>query len=472
MRNVAGNHPDADVLTAFSERALPELERATVLEHLARCGDCREIVALALPETESVELALQPSSGGLLRWPVLRWAFVAAGVVVIASVGIVWRQEQVHRSMIASRTSPVVVSEAQKNLPASPSPTNPSSDAVEVAKDQATPNRAVAAPSAQPSAAETDTSTDAANLIARQQTAVLPARGVGRGGGMGAGSLPHGPKANFAQQNANAFQYQQNTNEQQAQTFARTQSPSAPPPPASKPLESQGALATVAVEAAKNAPSAADTGRDYATLQPLQSQRLDQQKSESGSGHPKVDEVKSPGTTLMAHDKVPAGIAAPLNVGGALGGSIAASNARWSINQAGGLQRSVDQGTTWQDVNLNSSNALVAEADRYELAKTSRAKQMDDEKEKQADKKKDVPNVFRAVTAIGSDVWAGGADGVLYHSIDAGGHWLRVLPASAGISLTGDIVAVEFSDAHHGKITTSTSEIWTTTDAGVTWQKQ
>ena len=174
----------------------------------------------------------------------------------------------------------------------------------------------------------------------------------------------------------------------------------------------------------------------------------------------------------MAHDKVPAGIAAPLNVGGALGGSIAASNARWSINQSGGLQRSVDQGNTWQDVNLNSSTTLVAEAERYELAKTSRAKQMDDEKEKQADKKKDAPNVFRAVTAIGSDVWAGGADGILYHSIDAGGHWLRVLPASAGISLRGDIVAVEFSDAHHGKITTSTSEIWTTTDAGVTWQKQ
>ncbi len=468
MRSAAANHPDADALTAFSERALPELERATVLEHLARCGDCREIVALALPETESVELAVQPSSGGLLRWPVLRWAFVAAGVVVIAAVGIVWRQQQVHPPETAYGTLPVAMREAQKKIPASPSPANPSSDAVEVAKDQATPNPAVAAP--QPSVAETDASADAANRIARQQTATLPAVGVGHGSGMGPRNLSHGPKANFAQQNANAFTYQQNANEQRTQTLAGTQIPSAPP--ASKPLESQGALATVAVEAAKDAPAAADTGRDYATLQPLQSQRLDQQKSESGSGHPKVDEVKSPGTTLMAHDKVPAGIAAPLNVGGALGGSIAASNARWSINQSGGLQRSVDQGNTWQDVNLNSSTTLVAEAERYELAKTSRAKQMDDEKEKQADKKKDAPNVFRAVTAIGSDVWAGGADGVLYHSIDAGGHWLRVLPASAGISLTGDIVAVEFSDAHHGKITTSTSEVWVTSDAGVTWQKQ
>src|ERR1700728_44639 len=30
-------HPDADVLTAFSERALPESEGAVVAEHLAGC---------------------------------------------------------------------------------------------------------------------------------------------------------------------------------------------------------------------------------------------------------------------------------------------------------------------------------------------------------------------------------------------------------------------------------------------------
>ncbi len=45
----AVNHPDADALTAFAEHSLPELERDVVLEHLARCGDCRDIVALALP---------------------------------------------------------------------------------------------------------------------------------------------------------------------------------------------------------------------------------------------------------------------------------------------------------------------------------------------------------------------------------------------------------------------------------------
>src|SRR5271165_7368620 len=83
----AVNHPDADVLTAFAEHSLPGLERDVVLEHLARCGDCRDIVALALPVADPVESAVKPSPTGWLTWPTLRWAFVAAGVFVIASVG-------------------------------------------------------------------------------------------------------------------------------------------------------------------------------------------------------------------------------------------------------------------------------------------------------------------------------------------------------------------------------------------------
>src|SRR5258706_11092359 len=89
----AANHPDADVLTAFAERSLPDLERAVVLEHMARCGDCREIVALALPTMEPIETggtrspspSISPSIRGWLTWPALRWGFVAAGVVAIAS---------------------------------------------------------------------------------------------------------------------------------------------------------------------------------------------------------------------------------------------------------------------------------------------------------------------------------------------------------------------------------------------------
>jgi len=40
-------HPDAESLSAFAEQALGERERGRVLEHLAVCGRCRRVVALA-----------------------------------------------------------------------------------------------------------------------------------------------------------------------------------------------------------------------------------------------------------------------------------------------------------------------------------------------------------------------------------------------------------------------------------------
>ncbi|MBI3477909.1 MAG: MBL fold metallo-hydrolase [Acidobacteria bacterium] len=90
-------HPDADVLTAFAEQALSGAEREDVVRHLARCGDCREVVALSLPpsveaarpETEMETASTRQPAGRSFTWfawPTLRWAALAAGVVVVASV--------------------------------------------------------------------------------------------------------------------------------------------------------------------------------------------------------------------------------------------------------------------------------------------------------------------------------------------------------------------------------------------------
>ena len=74
-----GIHPDADVLTAFGERSLPGAERAVVLDHLAQCGDCREVLALALPESEAADFATKVNvPRGWFGWPQVRWALVAA----------------------------------------------------------------------------------------------------------------------------------------------------------------------------------------------------------------------------------------------------------------------------------------------------------------------------------------------------------------------------------------------------------
>src|SRR5258707_15507652 len=85
----AGMHPDADVLTAFGEQLLPESERALVLDHLSRCGDCREVIALALPVSEAADVAAARTvQRGWFGWPSLRWAFAAAGVGGAAFFGV------------------------------------------------------------------------------------------------------------------------------------------------------------------------------------------------------------------------------------------------------------------------------------------------------------------------------------------------------------------------------------------------
>src|SRR6184192_3247465 len=54
-----GNHPGPDLLTAFAEHALAKRERLHVLEHLAQCSECREIVSLARPEIAEPQTSLK-----------------------------------------------------------------------------------------------------------------------------------------------------------------------------------------------------------------------------------------------------------------------------------------------------------------------------------------------------------------------------------------------------------------------------
>jgi photosystem II stability/assembly factor-like uncharacterized protein len=145
---------------------------------------------------------------------------------------------------------------------------------------------------------------------------------------------------------------------------------------------------------------------------------------------------------------------------------------RWTITAAGGLQRSFDQGNTWQDVDVNAVSAIGSYSTALEVMAPSTAVKKDKDADRKTLKRGTSPLTFLAVAAAGAEVWAGGTGGTLYHSVDSGARWTRVVPASAGTVLLSDIVGLDFPDAQHGKITTSTTEVWSTTDGGQTWQKQ
>ena len=169
----------------------------------------------------------------------------------------------------------------------------------------------------------------------------------------------------------------------------------------------------------------------------------------------------------------------------------------WSVTSSGSLQRSNDGGKTWLDVNVGD-NPMVASmfANSVEAAKKAKSKtdasdsnndkqvaanqpavqdpNADRDANKDANKKardekaaneqnartRQASVIFRAVSSLSSEVWAGGSAGVLYHSPDGGVHWIRVVPVTTGTILTSDIVAVEQPRPQFVKIATSNSEVW------------
>jgi photosystem II stability/assembly factor-like uncharacterized protein len=243
---------------------------------------------------------------------------------------------------------------------------------------------------------------------------------------------------------------------------------------------------------------------DQAASQPFQYQGKDLKKREGqapGVGgrafmDVTVDKAKAPETTTVEVTSE----ATVLETSSAAPASPSIPSASWGISATGGLLRSFDQGRTWASVDVNASFPVASEmvmvvpqSEKYQQAtqdtslQAKNQAQAQNQAQKQAEAKAlrksraatqqasaaavSIP-VFRAVSAAGSEVWAGGSAGVLYHSANGGEQWTRVVPLASGTLMTGDITGIAFSDAQHGHITTSTQELWTTFDAGESWKKQ
>jgi photosystem II stability/assembly factor-like uncharacterized protein len=79
--------------------------------------------------------------------------------------------------------------------------------------------------------------------------------------------------------------------------------------------------------------------------------------------------------------------------------------------------------------------------------------------------------VFRVLSLIGDDVWAGGNGGALFHSRDGGQHWSNVALTAPGGSEPDDIVSIQFDDIQHGVVATGDGSRYSTSDRGATWTK-
>lgn len=90
-------HLDSGLLTAFAEGALLERERQNVFAHLATCAQCRELLSAAAVIASDSDTALRPFLVQRSTRPQLRswlpWASVAAGILLVCSAGVIYRQK-------------------------------------------------------------------------------------------------------------------------------------------------------------------------------------------------------------------------------------------------------------------------------------------------------------------------------------------------------------------------------------------
>lgn len=442
-RASAGSHPDADTLTAFAERALPERERGTILEHLAGCRSCREIMAVAVPVSADAQAAVRYWRRPWLTWPALRWGFAAAGIALVASLGVVNYQRHRGESM-ALYKAPVAsaVKSASASL-AAPAPALQDSHK-ELDKTQPRALLMAAGANANKSRQREEVARTAISApVPQALSSATPALNLRDDIG---GPLSHGPRANIQTNQAN--QWQQNAKAFNAQAATEK-------------------AATAPVNLPSNGRSLFETQTEpvQSADLTLQSQSLSQQSPQGGTDESKVDRAKPLETVNAGSPKAYVGTPASAK----LERPTAFAGARWAINSSGGLQRSLDQGATWQDVNVNTSPAAASGMSLVANEQNEQKDQLESYAKKQ---KQSSPIVFRAIAANGADVWAGGVNGALYHSTDGGTGWTRVVPSSNDVILTGDVVSVNFPDALHGRIRTSTSEAWVTGDGGQSWDKK
>lgn len=449
-----GAHPEADALAAFAEQALAAAERESVLAHLGLCQECREVVALASPASEPVTIpvsdqaAFEPERVSVpikrrddrpgmwgLRWASLRWAALAAGIVVAvwlvrpafehnaqptANVGRVSgasTAKAVQPNSEPPATASVQLStrlESRKTdmltgIPAN-KPTQPGENSSISASRME--NAAPAAPSASSAGGSSEGS-----LIARRKDE----KQLKKGGGEAGVALVWGLKPN----GANVAGVPKTVAEQpaEADSTMRNEAPAASLP-SGETVQVSAEAAVIEVAPPRDAGGAAGLERVEKAKPALDKSSADEDPKASKNATVVTQSaalgLASNYARAAAAQAVPPAASKP--------------DVTWIITE-GELQRSVDGGQSWQ-TSARTDYALLCFAPR------------------------------------GQEIWAGGQAGTLLHSTDSGTTWSTVRVAMGNQTLKSDVTRIDVSATGQVVVSTAAHETWKSADGGKTWEKK
>src|SRR5713101_3689162 len=433
-------HPDADLLTAFTEQRLSVTERDSVLEHLALCGDCRDVIALALPAPDIVaapvanetEADRAVSRAGVparhqrrFAWPSLPWTALAAGVAVVAAVLLL------HPGKLNLAILPSANRQIATTVPPASIPQIASSSSLSLS-----------------SSSSLDQSEDLAKSEDKTGE-VRPKAELRLSKKLKTGQVVKPPLPA-----ASGFLLADNKKDSgvadklSAAPSAGARAVDAPiSRGTTETVEVSGAAAAVAMEPstenalmARNEAPAIEKAKP--ALQGVEAQGVGAEVNERQKAETALvpGPAKLQARNVMSAAKLASPASPPL-----------AHNITWAIT-AGVLQRSLDSGRSWQNA-VRADHPLLCYASH------------DD------------------------DVWTGGQAGTLFHSADGGVTWVQVQPSVKGQALSSDVTHIDLrsrdvrgnlSGNVRGDvrgpaeivISTGNNELWGSTDGGRTWEKK
>ena len=421
-----GSHPDANLLAAFAEQALPAAERESVLQHLARCGECRETLAISIPALETVlEVAPEaPASAGSagrvsaerrrpwFTWNRLGWAGLAAGVVIAVGVLVVQpgREKSVNQAQQkspAAAAAPIGKEEADKVTPL------PLSSEVATTAE----NRPQAATPPVATRRDEFKRLSKSAVVAREEagpqvSAQQTGASLGRISGMEALKESAGSKKDV-------------------QGGGQAYAVSAPRPGA----------ATESVEVTAGAPATeiapvADTLAENKAAPVVRAKAARALDTPTPPAKTATADVKQEGVPVSNEQDTAASARNMTVLQPATAELPRAARVlpQWEIH-GNAVRRSLDSGARW---------ATVFQPNRRLLS----------------------------VAAANTDVWAGGKEGDLFHSADSGATWSQVHPSIEGQALADDVTQIEVHSSTQVVVSTSKNESWVTADGGKTWTKK
>jgi hypothetical protein len=506
-QTAADEHPSADLLNGYMEQSLAANERTQVTKHLAACGECREIVFLANSvqeeEVAPVAAAAMPAQerqvvapGGRRKssWAWWKWAAPAVAVIVVAA-GVVLQWDRIpqrphpKRDTLALNTAPSAAATNQENAvilnpPAEPAarakqaaPTeskkraaanaSQSADQVRRIEQQQPPQKSVEVAQVSPPP-EKPRPSAAAGAVAAVPAAprANPTLSLVSGDLTGTVTDPSGavvPNATVSLKNNGTGQTRTTTaNNTGSYRFSLLQPGTYTVSATASGFSKAETTAMVNVGQATGGDVKLPVGSSSQTVEITSAAPLVQADSADLStnfNQNVVANAPNGGNDLTYAPKTAPAVGSA--VGGAVGGkdqTAAASlksglvssgqpaavnklakaelpRAHWRITADGHLERALP-GSAWTRV----------------LA--------------------DQPIAFRVVATIGSNVWAGGNGGALFHSTDQGETWNRVALNMNRQAERSAIVSIHFDNAVQGSVTTDSGATWVTSDGGQTWIKR